>query len=106
MVQPQCSSSSRYARISPRQPSSRPGKNFQVEATLFLFPQISQVLLDCLDFEFQLAEIAFQSRDLFLFGLVATLEMTAAPAAFTTAVAIASALALTIAVFAITSFIV
>jgi hypothetical protein len=49
-----------------------------------LFTQIRQVFFDRLRFQFQFAKIGFQSCDLFGFGLVTALEMTAAAAAFTT----------------------
>jgi hypothetical protein len=52
-----------------------------------LFPQVSQLLLDCLHFQLEFAEIGLQDSHLFRLGLVPALKVTVISAAFTAAVA-------------------
>jgi hypothetical protein len=59
---------------------------------LHLLPaQISQVLLDCLNFSFQFFEISFQFSDLFSLRLIAPLKVPGVSATFTAAIATTAA---------------
>jgi hypothetical protein len=66
--------------------------HFRIDrAVSALLAQISQVLLNCLNFSLQFCEIGFQLCDLFGFRLISPLKVSGMSAAFTTAIAATTA---------------